>query len=221
LNACAASCSPRGRAGALPSALAEPWFACCSARLDHLRVIEDLLAGGLRAACAARIAALQRDPDDPEVLMCALAGGADAAPVFLAGGADELAGVPGEGDEHGTGQTAIAPGAERPAAAPGCLELAADPFGPRLTRSLVDVLHAQSCRLQAMGEELAAVRASLDERKLIDRAKAVLMRHQGLSEDAAYRLMRQTAMNQGRRLPDVARAVLELEAFLPGVASAG
>ena len=52
-------------------------------------------------------------------------------------------------------------------------------------------------------------------------AKAVLMRHQGLSEDAAYRLMRQTAMNQGRRLPDVARAVLELEAFLPGVASAG
>ena len=67
----------------------------------------------------------------------------------------------------------------------------------------------------------AAVRASLDERKLIDRAKAVLMRHQGLSEDAAYRLMRQTAMNQGRRLPDVARAVLELEAFLPGVASAG
>lgn len=210
-----------GKGGVLPSALAEPWFACCSARLDHLRVIEDLLAGGLRAACAARIAALQRDPDDPEVLMCALAGGADAAPVFLAGGADELAGVPGEGDEPGTGQTAIAPGAERPAATPGRLELAADPFGPRLTRSLVDVLHAQSCRLQAMGEELAAVRASLDERKLIDRAKAALMRHQGLSEDAAYRLMRQTAMNQGRRLPDVARAVLELEAFLPGVASAG
>jgi hypothetical protein len=34
-----------GKGGALPSALAEPWFACCSARLDHLRVIEDLLAG--------------------------------------------------------------------------------------------------------------------------------------------------------------------------------
>ncbi len=166
----------------LPEALAEPWFACCSARLDHLRVIEDLLAGGLRAACATRIDELQCGPDDPEDLVRALAGQAGGA----TGGAE--------------------------------LQFdAREPFGPRLTRSIVDVLHAQSCRLQAMSEELAAVRASLDERKLIDRAKGVLMRHHGLSEDAAYRLMRQTAMDQGRRLPDVARAVIELEPFLPGV----
>lgn len=165
----------------LPEALAEPWFACCSARLDHLRVIEDLLAGGLRAACATRIDELQCGPDDPEDLVRALAG--------QAGGATGVAELQFD---------------------------AREPFGPRLTRSIVDVLHAQSCRLQAMSEELAAVRASLDERKLIDRAKGVLMRHHGLSEDAAYRLMRQTAMDQGRRLPDVARAVIELEPFLPG-----
>ena len=164
-----------GQGGALPATLAEPWFACCSARLDHLRAIEDLLAGGLRSACAARIAALQRDPDDPEALLRMLEEAAEGRP-----------------------------------------ELSADPFGPRLTRSIVDVLQAQSRRLQAMSEQLAAARASLDERKLIDRAKAALMRHQGLSEDAAYRLMRQTAMNQGRRLPDVARAVIELEPLLPG-----
>jgi len=164
-----------GQGGALPATLAEPWFACCSARLDHLRAIEDLLAGGLRSACAARIAALQRDPDDPEALLRMLEEAAEGRP-----------------------------------------ELSADPFGPRLTRSIVDVLQAQSRRLQAMSEQLAAARASLDERKLIDRAKAALMHHQGLSEDAAYRLMRQTAMNQGRRLPDVARAVIELEPLLPG-----
>ena len=165
----------------LPEEFAEPWFACCSARLDHLRVIEDLLAGGLRAACATRIDELQCGPDDPEDLVRALAG--------QAGGATGVAELQFD---------------------------AREPFGPRLTRSIVDVLHAQSCRLQAMSEELAAVRASLDERKLIDRAKGVLMRHHGLSEDAAYRLMRQTAMDQGRRLPDVARAVIELEPFLPG-----
>ena len=164
-----------GQGGALPATLAEPWFACCSARLDHLRAIEDLLAGGLRSACAARIAALQRDPDDPEALLRMLEEAAEGRP-----------------------------------------ELSADPFGPRLTRSIVDVLQAQSRRLQAVSEQLAAARASLDERKLIDRAKAALMHHQGLSEDAAYRLMRQTAMNQGRRLPDVARAVIELEPLLPG-----
>jgi hypothetical protein len=186
-----------GQGGALPATLAEPWFACCSARLDHLRVIEDLLAGGLRAACAARIAALQRDPDDPEALLRMLEEAAEGRP-----------------------ESRPARSESRPACpelAPVRSEAAAAPFGPRLTRSIVDVLQAQSRRLQAMSEELAAVRASLDERKLIDRAKAALMRHQGLSEDAAYRLMRQTAMNQGRRLPDVARAVIELEPFLPGV----
>lgn len=123
-----------GQGGTLPATLVEPWFACCSARLDHLRAIEDLLAGGFRAACAGRVAALQRDPDDPEALLRMLAEVAEGRP-----------------------------------------ELAADPFGPRLTRSIVDVLQAQSRRLQAMSEELAAARASLDERKLIDRAKAALM----------------------------------------------
>ncbi|WP_297313625.1 nitrate- and nitrite sensing domain-containing protein [Thauera sp.] len=75
-----------GQGGALPATLAEPWFACCSARLDHLRAIEDLLAGGLRSACAARIAALQRDPDDPEALLRMLEEAAEGRP--------ELAGRP-------------------------------------------------------------------------------------------------------------------------------
>ena len=93
--------------------------------------------------------------------------------------------------------------------------VAAEPLGPRLTRSIVDVLHAQSRRLQAMSDELVAVRATLDERRLIERAKGVLMRHQGLAEEEAYRLLRQTAMNQGRRLADVAQAVLAVAEFLP------
>ena len=67
-----------------------------------------------------------------------------------------------------------------------------------------------------MSDELAAVRASLEERKLVERAKGVLMRHQGLAEDEAYRLLRQTAMNQGRRIVEVAEAALAMEAFLPG-----
>ena len=67
-----------------------------------------------------------------------------------------------------------------------------------------------------MSDELAAVRASLEERKLVERAKGVLMRHQGLAEDEAYRLLRQTAMNQGRRIVEVAEAALAMEAFLSG-----
>lgn len=185
-----------GQGTALAPALAEGWFACCSQRLDQIREIESALAVGLRAACAQRIAALQRDPDDPQAVLEEHMGRADTATplgMLVAEAADGK--PPAEAD--------------RAAAVPG------EPLGPRLTRSIVDVLHAQSCRLQAMSDELAAVRATLDERKLIERAKGVLMRHQGLSEDEAYRLLRQTAMNQGRRLADVAQAALAIAAFLP------
>ncbi|ENO77964.1 ANTAR domain-containing response regulator, partial [Thauera sp. 63] len=97
-----------------------------------------------------------------------------------------------------------APGAER-VEAPG-----AEALGPRLGRSIVDLLHAQSQRLQAMSDELDAARAALEERKLIERAKGLLMSCRGLSEDEAYRLLRQTAMSQGRRLAEVAGATLAL-----------
>ncbi|HAF53743.1 MAG TPA: RNA-binding protein [Thauera sp.] len=188
-----------GRGAALESALAEPWFACCSQRLEIMRETEAALADGLRAACAQRIAALRADPDDPQSLLQALAGLPDSpAPLSALVGA--------------TAVEAGGAGASRP---DGYDNAGSDPLGPRLTRSIVDALQAQSLRLQAMSDELAAVRATLDERKLVERAKGMLMRHQGLAEDEAYRLLRQTAMNQGRRLAEVAQAVLAMAELLP------
>jgi len=99
------------------------------------------------------------------------------------------------------------------------LEIAA-PYGPHLERSMVGLLQEQSRRLQAMSDELAAVRASLDERKLIERAKGLLMEHRQMTEDQAYKALRQMAMNQKRRLADVAEAVLSLADVLPAAAAA-
>ena len=93
--------------------------------------------------------------------------------------------------------------------------MAAQALGPRLTRSIVDTLQMQSRRLQQVSDELTAVRAALDERKFVERAKGLLMAHHGVGEDEAYRLLRQTAMNQGRRLVDVARALLDMSDLLP------
>ena len=69
--------------------------------------------------------------------------------------------------------------------------------------------------LQTMGDELDTVRASLNERKLIERAKGLLMAHRQLSEDEAHKTMRQMAMNQNKRLIDVAEAVLAMADVLP------
>ncbi len=89
-------------------------------------------------------------------------------------------------------------------------------LGPQLERSLLDMAQTQARRLQEMADELQAVRASLQERKLIERAKGVLMAHRHMSEDEAYKALRQMAMNQNRRLSDVAGALLTLAGVLPG-----
>ena len=88
-------------------------------------------------------------------------------------------------------------------------------FGPHLERSLFAMVQEQSRRLQAMSDELDAVRATLSERKIVERAKGLLMAHRHMSEDDAYKALRQMAMNQNRRLLDVANNVLALAEVLP------
>ena len=87
-------------------------------------------------------------------------------------------------------------------------------YGPHLDRAILDLVQEQSGRLQAMSDELETARASLNERKVVERAKGLLMAHRKLSEEEAYKMLRQTAMNQNRRLTDVAEAVLAMADYL-------
>jgi response regulator NasT len=64
--------------------------------------------------------------------------------------------------------------------------------------------------------ELAEAKSALAERKLIDKAKLILMRSRGLAEPDAYALLRTTAMNQGRRIADVAEALVTANDLLKG-----
>ncbi|SNS18256.1 MULTISPECIES: ANTAR domain-containing response regulator [unclassified Azospirillum] len=50
--------------------------------------------------------------------------------------------------------------------------------------------------------------AKLQDRKLVERAKGLLMKNRGLSEEDAYTLMRRTAMKQNRKLADIAQSVI-------------
>jgi len=88
-------------------------------------------------------------------------------------------------------------------------------LGPHLERSVLTLLQEQSRRLQSMGDELDAVRATLQERKVVERAKGVIMANHRMTEDEAYKALRETAMNQKRRLVDVAQSVLALADALP------
>lgn len=59
-----------------------------------------------------------------------------------------------------------------------------------------------------MARELEEARGELEGRKLIERAKGILMKSRGLSEEDAYALLRKTAMNQNRKLADVAQSLV-------------
>ena len=94
-------------------------------------------------------------------------------------------------------------------------------LSPARIRPILDVALARFEHEQALLQTLASTQSERDElsaelkdRKLIDRAKGLLMQRQGLSEDAAFKKMRKTAMDKGLKLADVAQRMLDVADLL-------
>ena len=81
-------------------------------------------------------------------------------------------------------------------------------------KPVLDAAVARFHMFRRMRTELAATRRALEERKVIDRAKGLLMKARGLDEDAAYALLRRTAMEQNRKIVDVAEALVTAAGLL-------
>lgn len=77
-------------------------------------------------------------------------------------------------------------------------------------RHLLPLVRQQARQLEAMAQQLASLQATLEERKVIDQAKALLIRHQGYSEEQAWQTLRKMAMNQNKRMVDVASAMVSV-----------
>jgi response regulator NasT len=56
--------------------------------------------------------------------------------------------------------------------------------------------------------ELDRAKGALEDRKVIDRAKGILMKAKNLSEEQAYALMRKTAMNENKKIADIAQSIV-------------
>jgi response regulator NasT len=75
-------------------------------------------------------------------------------------------------------------------------------------KSILDMAVSRFDAFNQLRDELDRARQELEDRKVIERAKGILMRDRSLSEDAAYALLRKAAMNENRRLADVAQSVV-------------
>jgi two-component system, response regulator / RNA-binding antiterminator len=87
-------------------------------------------------------------------------------------------------------------------------------LAPERIRPILDVAMARFEHEQGLRREIADAKGELQERKVIDRAKGLLMQRQGLSEQAAYDKLRKTAMDKGLKLADVAQRMLDVADLL-------
>ncbi len=84
----------------------------------------------------------------------------------------------------------------------------------RRVRPIVDAAMARFRQFRALERELEQARTRLEERKLIERAKGIVMQQQGLSEAEAFQAMRTLAMRKNRRLAEIAESVISAAELL-------
>ena len=81
-------------------------------------------------------------------------------------------------------------------------------------KPILDMAISRFNAFARMAHELQEARTELESRKLIDRAKGILMRTRGLSEADAYALLRKTAMNQNRKISEIAESLITAAGLL-------
>jgi response regulator NasT len=81
-------------------------------------------------------------------------------------------------------------------------------------KAILDMAIIRFNAFSRMARELQDARTELQHRKLVDRAKGILMKLRGLSEQEAYGLLRKTAMNQNRKISEVAQSLVTAAGLL-------
>lgn len=170
---------------ALDTGLADAWFDCCSERITCIWSFQRELVDALRVRCQDLIAQAERERHDSEGLLRSLR----QTPPARADASDRFF------DPQLPVELSVSFGAAANTA-------------PDRARSIIDVLQAQSRHLADMENELESARRALAERKVIERAKGMLMAQYRVSEDDAYKMMRKLSMDRNLRLIQVAESVL-------------
>ncbi|MCJ8519962.1 response regulator NasT [Pseudorhizobium tarimense] len=75
-------------------------------------------------------------------------------------------------------------------------------------KSILDMAVSRFNAFSRLQRELAEARSALEERKVVERAKGILMKMRGLSEEEAFALLRQSAMNEKKKMADIAQSIV-------------
>jgi response regulator NasT len=109
-----------------------------------------------------------------------------------------------------------APETIREAVRAGVSAYVVDGLDPARVKTIVDVAVARFEDFQGLRAQLAQANLKLSERKLVERAKGILMKTRGLEEDAAYGLLRKLAMDRKLKIAEVAQQLIDAAGLLGG-----
>ncbi|WP_300424793.1 nitrate regulatory protein [uncultured Thalassolituus sp.] len=171
----------------LPTAISEVWYEVATRRIDGMQEIERELATALLELCTNKITQAEEDLRLHREHLKELAT-VEEPPM------SPLSILP---EDAAQSSLNVAPG-----------------VNVKLARSIYELVQGQAERLQRISEELAEARQALEERKLIDKAKGLLIQSKGISEEEAYRQLRQAAMDNNKRIVDVAANVISVADML-------
>ena len=81
-------------------------------------------------------------------------------------------------------------------------------------KAVLDTAISRFNAFNDLREELERAKQALDERKVVERAKGILMKQRSLTEEAAYALLRKAAMSDNKRVVEIAQAVITAAGLL-------
>ena len=81
-------------------------------------------------------------------------------------------------------------------------------------KSILDLCISRFNAFSRLQDELDRTKSALEERKVIDRAKGILMKLKGLTEEEAYVLLRSTAMREKKKIGEIAQSILTASELL-------
>ncbi|MFC4261063.1 nitrate- and nitrite sensing domain-containing protein [Marinobacter lacisalsi] len=177
-----------GRYRELDTDLADQWFDLMTARIDELKKIEGVLEDHFHRRCIARYTEARNALTHEQNLMESLDDSGHAPDPVLVVCSSESGGETSQYRSDGMGQ--------------------------KLGRSVFDLVQQQALRLEQLSGELRVARDALEDRRTLEKAVLLLMKHHQISDDEAHKQLRKVAMDQGRKLTEVARSVLEMTDLL-------
>lgn len=95
--------------------------------------------------------------------------------------------------------------------ASGAVAFLPKPVPARMLDSTIRLAVARTGALRQARQEASDLKQMLEDRKLIERAKGILMRRTACSEPEAYRILQRSSQDRSKRMVDIARAVLDSE----------